>query len=180
MPTLQWTFSAIQTRDATAQQTPSVGLKKLYQVQSKVYQRVHRGQHAVVNPETCAVHALLYSGTLRNSISFFLICEWGETWVHLVRWPLVGLQYQLWMVDEYGYVDGMTIGRGNRGTPRNLAALPLCPPQFQHDMNWDHGGKRVTNCLSYGKTLQHLLMQSNAGRLSLYVRLYQWCTKRTN
>jgi hypothetical protein len=32
--------------------------------------------------------------------------------------------------DERGAVDGMT-GRGNRNTTRNLAPIPLCPPQIR-------------------------------------------------
>jgi hypothetical protein len=27
------------------------------------------------------------------------------------------------------------LGRGNRSIRRNTAALPLCPPQFPHDLN---------------------------------------------
>jgi hypothetical protein len=48
---------------------------------------------------------------------------------------------------EYEEVGGMTIGRGKRSTRRNGAALPLCPPQIQNDMNWDRGGKPATNRL---------------------------------
>jgi hypothetical protein len=45
--------------------------------------------------------------------------------------------------DKCGPVLGM-LGRGNRSTLRKLA------PQILHDLTWAHGGKPVTNHLSYG------------------------------
>jgi hypothetical protein len=49
----------------------------------------------------------------------------------------VGLLYQPRMIDDYGAVGGMRIGRGNRSTRRKPAPVPLCPPQILHYMNWD-------------------------------------------
>jgi hypothetical protein len=47
-----------------------------------------------------------------------------------VRQPLFGLFYQPRMIDgEFGAVDEMRIGRGNRSIWRKIAAAPLCPPQ---------------------------------------------------
>jgi hypothetical protein len=46
-----------------------------------------------------------------------------------------GLLYKPQMIDEgdYGAIDGMKIGRGNRSTRRKPAPTPLCPPQIPHD-----------------------------------------------
>jgi hypothetical protein len=50
----------------------------------------------------------------------------------------VGLLYQPRMIDDdYGAVDGMRIGRGNRSTRRKPAPVPLCPPQIPHYLTWD-------------------------------------------
>jgi hypothetical protein len=58
----------------------------------------------------------------------------GWDWVHSVRRPLIGLLYQLRMIDddECGAVGGMRICRGNRSTWRKPAPVPLCPPQIPH------------------------------------------------
>jgi hypothetical protein len=55
-----------------------------------------------------------------------------------VRWPLTGLLYKPWMIDddECGTVGGMRIGRGNQCTERNPTPVPLCPPQMPHDLTW--------------------------------------------
>jgi hypothetical protein len=47
-----------------------------------------------------------------------------------------GLLYQPQMIDDdnYGAIDGMKIGRGNRSTWRKPAPVPLCPPQIPHDL----------------------------------------------
>jgi hypothetical protein len=37
------------------------------------------------------------------------------------------------MINEYGAVDGMRIGRGNRKPDPE----PLFPPQLSHILNWD-------------------------------------------
>jgi hypothetical protein len=41
------------------------------------------------------------------------------------------------MINEYGAVGGMRIGRGNGITRRKPAQVPLCPPQIPHDLTWD-------------------------------------------
>jgi hypothetical protein len=72
-----------------------------------------------------------------QSIFFsFLGLGWG--WVHLLRRPLIGLLYQLRMIDgdECVAVGGMRISRGNRSTRRKTAPVSLCPPQNPHDMTW--------------------------------------------
>jgi hypothetical protein len=61
----------------------------------------------------------------------------GWDWVHLVRRPLTGLLYQPWMIDEYGALGGMTIGRGNRNTARKSVLMPLRPPHILHNRTWD-------------------------------------------
>jgi hypothetical protein len=60
----------------------------------------------------------------------------------LVRRPLIGLLYQLRMIDddECGKVGGMRIGSGNRSTRRKLALMPLCPPQIKHGLTWARTG----------------------------------------
>jgi hypothetical protein len=65
----------------------------------------------------------------------------------------VGLLYQPRMIDDYGAVGGMRIGRGNQSTRRKPAPVTLCPPQILHDLgsNPGHrGGKPATNHLRYG------------------------------
>jgi hypothetical protein len=49
----------------------------------------------------------------------------------------VGLLYQSRMIDDYGAVGGIRIGRGNRSTRRKPAPVPLCPPQILHDLTWN-------------------------------------------
>jgi hypothetical protein len=54
-----------------------------------------------------------------------------------------------------GEIGGMMIGRGNRSIRRKPTLVPLCPPQKPHMLCPDanpgrRGGKRATNCLSYG------------------------------
>jgi hypothetical protein len=46
-----------------------------------------------------------------------------------------GLLYRPQMIDDgdYGAIDGMKIGRGNRSTRRKPAPEPHCPPQIPHD-----------------------------------------------
>jgi hypothetical protein len=41
------------------------------------------------------------------------------------------------MLNEYGAVGGMIIGRRNRNTRRKPAPMPLCPPQIPQDLTWD-------------------------------------------
>jgi hypothetical protein len=67
---------------------------------------------------------------------FFLFrgVEWG--WVHLVRWPLIGVLNRPRIVDGYGAFDGMRIGRGNRSTRRKPTPVALCPPQIPHELTW--------------------------------------------
>jgi hypothetical protein len=62
----------------------------------------------------------------------------GWDWVHLVRWPLIGLLYQPQVIDdaECGAVIGMRVGRGIRSTRRKPAPVPLCPPQIPDDLTW--------------------------------------------
>jgi hypothetical protein len=47
-----------------------------------------------------------------------------------------GLLYLPRMIDDgdCGATDGMKNGRGNRGTRRKPAPVPLCPPQIPHDL----------------------------------------------
>jgi hypothetical protein len=75
----------------------------------------------------------------------------------VVRRPLTVVLYQPRMLDdECEAVGGMRLGRGNRGTRRKPASVPLRPPQLPHDdleSNPDRrGGKLATNRLSYGAT----------------------------
>jgi hypothetical protein len=41
------------------------------------------------------------------------------------------------MINEYGAVGGMRIGRGNWSTSWDPAPVPFCPPQIPHDLTWD-------------------------------------------
>jgi hypothetical protein len=58
----------------------------------------------------------------RPALTHFL--QWGET-VHLVCWPIFGLLYQPWMIDddECGVVGGTRIGWGTKVLRENL---PQC------------------------------------------------------
>jgi hypothetical protein len=40
------------------------------------------------------------------------------------------------MINVYGAVGGIRIGRGNRGTRRNPPPVPLCQPQVPHELIW--------------------------------------------
>jgi hypothetical protein len=55
------------------------------------------------------------------------------------------------MINEYGAVDGMRIGRGNRSTRRKLAPVPHCPPQTLGDLR--RNGKLFEN-VNYNSTEQ--------------------------
>jgi hypothetical protein len=58
------------------------------------------------------------------------------------------------MIDEYGAVSGMRIGRGNRST--KSAPVSLCPQQVPHDLISKPGRrcrKSASNRLSYGTVL---------------------------
>jgi hypothetical protein len=68
----------------------------------------------------------------------FIFFPWGG-WdrVHLVRRPLIGLLYQLRMIDEYGAFGGIRTGRGNLSIWRKPAPVSLCPLQILHDLTWD-------------------------------------------
>jgi hypothetical protein len=41
------------------------------------------------------------------------------------------------LINEYGAVCGMKIGRRNRSTQRKLAPVPIFPLQIPHDLAWD-------------------------------------------
>jgi hypothetical protein len=94
----------------------------------------------------CQSHRVWNLGVLSNTIDggvwmwtifFFNFLGWGETRVHLVRRPLIGLFYQPRMVDEHGAVNGMRNGGRNRSTRRKPAPVSLCPPQIPHDRTCD-------------------------------------------
>jgi hypothetical protein len=66
------------------------------------------------------------------------------------------------MINEYGAVGWMKIGRGNRSTRRKPNAVPLCPPQILHDLTWDRtrilaASNRLTYCYLPNENLQVLL-----------------------
>jgi hypothetical protein len=87
-----------------------------------------------------------------SSFSNFL--GWGETWVHLVRRPLIGLMYQPRMIDddERGAVVEWELARETCPS----ATLSTTNPTWT-DLSANpgrRGGKPATNRLSYGKTLQ--------------------------
>jgi hypothetical protein len=48
-----------------------------------------------------------------------------------------GQLYQPRMINEYGAVHGMRIGRGNRITRRKPVSETLRPLQIPHDLTWD-------------------------------------------
>jgi hypothetical protein len=84
----------------------------------------------------------------------------------MVRLPLTGLFYQPCMIDEeYGDVDGMSIGRGNRNTRRKPAPAPICPPQIPLDLKSKpsrRGGKSWTD---YSELWCGLLLSHSASSL---------------
>jgi hypothetical protein len=68
----------------------------------------------------------------------------------LVRRSLIVLLHQPQMVDEYGPVGGMRIGRGNRSTRRKPAPVPLCSLKIPSNLTLDGtraaavGSRRLT------------------------------------
>jgi hypothetical protein len=112
---------------------PSIVFQKLFYVPSLnvvpfkmsrfVHLKISRWWYDKGDSELCWMHEVLVS---------FL--GWNET-VRLVRRPLIGILYQPRMIDEYGTVGGMRIGRRNRNTRRKLAPMPLCPSQIPHDLS---------------------------------------------
>jgi hypothetical protein len=94
---------------------------------------------------------------------FFFPPGVGWDWVHLVCQPLFGLLYQPWMIDDFGAVGGMKIGRGHWSTRRKPAPVPLCPPQIPLDLGSNPGrcgGRPATNPLSYGTAFISELLDS--------------------
>jgi hypothetical protein len=73
----------------------------------------------------------------RLDVVFFLVSLSGVRLSPLGTSATVGLLYQPRMIDDYGAVGGMKIGRGNRITRRKPAPVPRCPPQIPHDLTWD-------------------------------------------
>jgi hypothetical protein len=70
------------------------------------------------------------------------------------------------MINECTGVDGMRIGRGNRSTRRKPTPVPLCETQTPHDLGSKpgrHGGKPMTNRLSYGKASYLLILVFSPG-----------------
>jgi hypothetical protein len=53
------------------------------------------------------------------------------------------------MINKYGAVDGMKIGRRNRSTRTVPAPKPLYPQQILPDLQSNRGGKPAANLLSY-------------------------------
>jgi hypothetical protein len=98
-----------------------------------------------------------------NSFFFSLVSLGGVRLSPLGTSATVGLLHQSRMIDDdYGAVGGMRIGRGNRSTRRKPAPVPLCPPQFPHDLGSNpgrRGGKPATNRLSCGTALTNSLSQ---------------------
>jgi hypothetical protein len=92
--------------------------------------------------DLCTGHALNSQDDWRDAhtwhVNHFLNFHGvGWDWVHLIRRPIIGLMYQLPMIDDYGAFGGMRIGRGNRSTRRIPAPVQLCQPQIPHDLTWD-------------------------------------------
>jgi hypothetical protein len=59
------------------------------------------------------------------------------------------------VINEYGGVDGMKIGRGSLSIRRKPAPMPHCTPQIQHDLGSNpgrRGWKAGANRLRYGKS----------------------------
>jgi hypothetical protein len=82
---------------------------------------------------------------------FFLVSLGGVRLSPLGMSATIGLLYQCRMInDDYGAVNGMKIGRGNRSTRRKSAPVPLRPPQNPHDLTWNRtrtaavGSQRLT------------------------------------
>jgi hypothetical protein len=76
---------------------------------------------------------LKYSASVSWPFFIFLM-RWY--WVHLILRPPVGLLHQPRMIDDADCraFSGMRIGRGNSSIRRKPAPLPLCPPQFLHNL----------------------------------------------
>jgi hypothetical protein len=80
-------------------------------------------------PELCGT----YVCSRQFIFYFYFLVSWGS--VRLVCQPLFGLlcQHRMMMIGEYEAVSG-TIGKGNRSSRRNPAAVPPCQPQNPHDL----------------------------------------------
>jgi hypothetical protein len=63
------------------------------------------------------------------------------------------------MINIYGAVGEMRIGRGNRSTQRNHTPLPLCPPKVPHDLTCEmpyiaSGVLRYGNSIDWAKMIR--------------------------
>jgi hypothetical protein len=127
---------------------------------------------------------------------------WG--WVDLVLRPLFGLLYQPRMLnDDCGTIGGMQIVRGNGGTRRKPAPLPLCAPQIPHDLTeartraadvwsrrpsaWAMTRPYVTGCYNIEKLVSAFMFRSvtiyiRLNRFSAYVHILvsHWFVRRKN
>jgi hypothetical protein len=74
-----------------------------------------------------------YRGT-RCELHAFFFSLGGVRLSPLCTSATVVLLYQPRMIDDYGAVGGMRIGRGNRSTRRKPAPVPPCRPQIPPDL----------------------------------------------
>jgi hypothetical protein len=86
----------------------------------------------------CVVTSSYQLSKLVSTRFFIFFLGVGWDWVHLIRRPLFGLLYQLWIIDndECGAVGGMRICKGNRSTRRKRVPFPLFPTQIPHDLTY--------------------------------------------
>jgi hypothetical protein len=103
------------------------------------------------------------------SPSFFLVSLGGVRLSPLGTLATVGLLYQPRMIDDYGAVDGMRIGRGNQSTWRKPAPVPLCSPQIPHDLTWDR--TRAATVGSLRLTAWAMARPSSSPKMNLLVIL---------
>jgi hypothetical protein len=89
---------------------------------------------------------------MKDDVSLVSFVGWDL--VHFVRWSLIVLLYQPQMVDRYGEIGGMRIGRGNWNTRSKPTPVSPCPLHIAHVLTWDRNRavaveKAATNRLSY-------------------------------
>jgi hypothetical protein len=76
-----------------------------------------------------------YKSQLTLHVCFLIrtVGGWSPNWVYSARRPLNGPIVPAPGDYDDGEFGGMKIGRGNRGTRREPAPVPLCPPQIKLD-----------------------------------------------
>jgi hypothetical protein len=100
-----------------------------------------------LNPLTGELDHIYFPFTIMHFtlLPRFFIRRVGWNCVRLVRGPLMGPLYQPQMLDEYGAVGIIRIGRGSCDTESK--PLPVCERQIPHDPSLDRNGDAAMKSL---------------------------------